>query len=88
MRLGQENGKSTWQCSTVAVNAWRETGESESYNNTSSVRSRDICAAMKAANIQVFGVYFGTSNTSAGAKTCSPAQARGTIIRLHRPMNS
>ncbi len=77
----KKNGKSTWQCSTVAVNAWRETGESESYNNTSSVRSRDICAAMKAANIQVFGVYFGTSNTSAGAKNMQSCASQGNYYQ-------
>jgi Flp pilus assembly protein TadG len=72
----KKNGKQVWECNTVTVNAWRETSETESFSNKSSTRSRDLCAAMKSAGIQVFGVYFGTNNASAGAKnmqSCSNA---------------
>ena len=73
----KKNGKNVWQCNMVPVNAWRETGESESFSNTSSTRSRDICAAMKSAGIEVFGVYFGTNNSSAGAKNMQSCSSPG-----------
>ncbi|QDG75258.1 TadE/TadG family type IV pilus assembly protein [Labrenzia sp. PHM005] len=68
-----------WQ--DVAVNDWRERGESESYSNTSSTRSRDLCAAMKTAGIEIFGVYFGTDNSSAGARNMSACASTGNYYQ-------
>ncbi|MHA7775665.1 TadE/TadG family type IV pilus assembly protein [Roseibium sp. M-1] len=77
----KKNGKTVKECTTVAVNAWRETGESEAYSNKSSTRSRDLCAAMKSAGIEVFGVYFGTSNSSAGAKNMQSCASTGNYYQ-------
>ncbi|PVB62031.1 TadE/TadG family type IV pilus assembly protein [Labrenzia sp. 011] len=68
-----------WQCTLekrgsckkyeeVDVYEWQEKSESESYSNESSTASRALCDGMKAAGIEVFGVYFGSSTSSAGAK--------------------
>ena len=65
----------------VEVNDWRERGESESYGNTSSTRSRDLCAAMKTAGIEIFGVYFGTDNSSAGARNMSACASTGNYYQ-------
>ncbi|WP_306149176.1 MULTISPECIES: TadE/TadG family type IV pilus assembly protein [unclassified Roseibium] len=68
-----------WQ--DVAVNDWRERGESESYSNTSSTRSRALCQAMKDAGIEIFGVYFGTDNSSAGARNMSSCASTGNYYQ-------
>ncbi|MEO9527111.1 pilus assembly protein [Roseibium sp.] len=77
----RNRGRWRWECSTVPVNAWRESGESESYSNVSSTRSRDMCAAMKASDIEIFGVYFGTSSTSAGARNMQSCASDGNYYQ-------
>lgn len=57
-----------WRYGWHTCDGWCEISESESYSNVSSTRSRELCEGMKAAGIEVFGVYFGNSNSSAGAK--------------------
>lgn len=77
----RRRGRWRWECDMVSVNAWRETGESESYDNVSSTRSRDMCAAMKDADVEVFGVYFGTSSTSAGARNMQSCASEGNYYQ-------
>ncbi|MBN9673196.1 TadE/TadG family type IV pilus assembly protein [Roseibium aggregatum] len=69
----------SWQ--EVPVNEWQEVGEGESYSNTSSTRSRDLCDAMKNAGIEVFGVYFGTNDYSAGAKNMQSCASDGNYYQ-------
>jgi len=68
-----------WQCvswgwyscrryAEVDVDDWRERNESQSYSNNSSTSQRALCEGMKDAGIEVFGVYFGSSDTSAGSR--------------------
>ncbi|MTI44000.1 Flp pilus assembly protein TadG [Roseibium hamelinense] len=47
---------------------WVELSESVSYNNQSSQTQRDLCDNMKAAGIKVYSVYFGSNNSSVGAR--------------------
>jgi len=65
----------------VVVNAWEEAAEGEAYANTSSTTQRDLCSAMKDANIEIFGVYFGTNNNSAGAKNMKPCASDGNYYQ-------
>ncbi|WP_299819223.1 TadE/TadG family type IV pilus assembly protein [uncultured Roseibium sp.] len=77
-----------WQCTRwrrsscrnyqeVDVKEWREKSESESYSNESSTASRELCDGMKAAGIEIFGVYFGNNNNSAGAKNMQYCASEG-----------
>jgi Flp pilus assembly protein TadG len=50
---------------------WDAYSESESYNNESSTRARALCEAMKDKNITIYGIYFGSNSSSAGAKNMS-----------------
>lgn len=68
-----------WQ--TVVVNEWDEVNESESYSNKSSKSSRALCAAMKSAGIEIFGVYFGSNNNSTGAKNMQSCASDGNYYR-------
>lgn len=47
---------------------WKEEREREGYSNESSKRARKICDAMNDTTITVFSIYFGSDNSSAGAK--------------------
>ena len=58
-----------YKCYTVT--GWSEVSESESYSNESSTRQRALCQAMKDEGITVYGIYFGTNTSSAGAKNMS-----------------
>ncbi|MHA7775666.1 pilus assembly protein TadG-related protein [Roseibium sp. M-1] len=56
------------------LNEWKQKSESESYSNNSSTAQRELCEGMRDAGIEVFGVYFGSNNNSAGAlnmKSCA-----------------
>lgn len=66
---GKFGGTKTYTCTTSTK--WTAYSESEGYNNTSSTRARTLCDAMKDAGITIYGVYFGTSSSSAGAKNMS-----------------
>ncbi|WP_428672679.1 pilus assembly protein TadG-related protein [Roseibium sp.] len=74
-------GSWRWRCQDVEVNDWKEQSESENYDNTSSTRSRALCEGMKDAGIEVFGVYFGTSNSSAGAKNMQSCASEGNYYQ-------
>jgi len=50
---------------------WTEESEYQGYTNESSTRQRALCEAMKDAGITVYGIYFGTNTSSAGAKNMS-----------------
>ncbi|MCK7614472.1 pilus assembly protein TadG-related protein [Roseibium sediminicola] len=71
----------TCQWKEIAVNAWEEVSEGESYSNTSSTTQRDLCEAMKDAKIEVFGVYFGSNNNSAGAKNMKSCASDGNYYQ-------
>lgn len=60
---------------------WDEIGEGQSYTNTSSTRSRDLCAAMRDSGIEIFGVYFGTDDSSAGARNMSSCASTGNYYQ-------
>lgn len=64
----RRGGRWRWECETVTVNDWRERRESENYSNTSSTDQRALCSAMKAEGIEIFGVYFGDDEDSAGSR--------------------
>jgi Flp pilus assembly protein TadG len=70
-----------WECNTVTVNDWRERGESESYSNTSSTDQRALCEAMKQAGIEIFGVYFGSNNSSAGSRNMQSCASDGNYYQ-------
>lgn len=65
----------------VEVNEWDEEGEGESYTNTSSTDQRALCEAMKDAGIEIFGVYFGTSNSSAGSRNMQSCASDGNYYQ-------
>lgn len=58
-----------------------EKPEGETYNNVSSTRSRDLCAAMRDAGIEIFGVYFGTGSSSVGAKNMQSCASSGNYYQ-------
>ncbi|CTQ57025.1 Flp pilus assembly protein TadG [Roseibium album] len=58
-----------------------EMPESETYNNVSSTRSRDLCAAMRDAGIEIFGVYFGTGSSSVGARNMQSCASDGNYYQ-------
>jgi len=62
-------------------NDWDEQSESESYSNESSTAQRASCEAMKAAGIEVFGVYFGSNNNSAGARNMKSCASTGNYYQ-------
>lgn len=62
-------------------NAWDEKSESESYSNNSSGAQRSSCNAMKSSGIEVFGVYFGSNNNSAGAKNMKSCASTGNYYQ-------
>lgn len=70
-----------WKCEMVAVNRWQERSESENYSNNSSTAQRALCQAMKDEGISIFGVYFGTSNTSAGSKNMQSCASTGNFYK-------
>lgn len=63
--------KYQYEYSCYTVPGWSEVSEGESYNNESSKRQRALCQAMKDEGITVYGIYFGTNTSSAGAKNMS-----------------
>ncbi|MES0884817.1 Tad domain-containing protein [Roseibium sp. SCP14] len=66
---------------TVDVYDWREKSESQSYSNNSSTDQRELCKAMKEAGIKIFGVYFGTNNSSAGSKNMQACASDGNYYQ-------
>lgn len=69
------------QWGTVTVNEWDEVGESESYSNQSSTASRALCEGMKTAGIEIFGVYFGSNNSSAGSLNMQSCASSGNYYK-------
>lgn len=63
--------KYKYEYTCYTVTGWSEVSEGESYSNESSTRQRALCQAMKDEGITVYGIYFGTSTSSAGAKNMS-----------------
>ena len=74
-------GRWRYECQMVDVNQWLEYGESEDYDNISSTRQRALCAAMKDAGIEIFGVYFGSSDTSTGARNMKSCSSEGNYYK-------
>ncbi|MGX1499363.1 Flp pilus assembly protein TadG [Labrenzia sp. MBR-25] len=70
-----------WTCEMVPVNQWQERSESESYNNNSSKAQRALCQAMKDEGISIFGVYFGTNDSSAGSKNMQSCASTGNYYK-------
>ncbi|GAB4518439.1 MAG: hypothetical protein Tsb0019_18580 [Roseibium sp.] len=70
-----------WKYGWHTCEGWCEVGESESYSNVSSTRSRDFCEAMKDTGIEVFGVYFGSNNNSAGARNMQSCASDGNYYQ-------
>ncbi|WP_208987376.1 TadE/TadG family type IV pilus assembly protein [Roseibium marinum] len=77
-----------WQCTRwkygsckkyeeVDVFKWEEKSEGQGYDNESSTASRGLCDGMKAAGIEIFGVYFGNNNNSAGARNMQYCASEG-----------
>eukprot|EP00903_Cladosiphon_okamuranus_P002422 g2420.t1 len=65
----------------VVVNRWDGSWESESYTNTSSTDQRELCDAMKEDGIEVFGVYFGTNNSSTGSRNMQSCASDGNYYQ-------
>lgn len=65
----------------VDVYEWDEEGEGESYSNTSSTTQRALCEAMKDAGIEIFGVYFGNNNSSAGSRNMQSCSSEGNYYQ-------
>jgi len=63
----KNKGKYTGTCYSGTNEYWVEKSSS-GYGGKSSKRARDLCAAMKASDITLYTVYFGTSSSSDGAK--------------------
>ncbi|WP_346912314.1 pilus assembly protein TadG-related protein [uncultured Roseibium sp.] len=63
--------KNKYEYTCYTVTGWSEVSESQSYSNESSTRQRALCQAMKDEGITVYGIYFGTNTSSAGAKNMS-----------------
>ena len=63
--------KYQYEYTCYTVSGWSEVSEGESYTNESSKRQRALCQAMKDEGITVYGIYFGTNTSSAGAKNMS-----------------
>jgi Flp pilus assembly protein TadG len=74
------SGGSCWR-ETYDYYDWDEKSESESYSNSSSGAQRASCEAMKDAGIKVFGVYFGTKDSSAGAKNMQSCASSGNYYQ-------
>ncbi|MCK7614471.1 pilus assembly protein TadG-related protein [Roseibium sediminicola] len=65
----------------VEVNDWEENYEAPSYSNTPSTDQRALCEAMKDAGIEIFGVYFGSSNSSAGSLNMQSCASDGNYYQ-------
>jgi Flp pilus assembly protein TadG len=70
-----------WKYGWHTCDGWCELSEGESYSNVSSTRSRDLCDAMKDTGIEVFGVYFGNNNNSAGARNMQSCASDGNYYQ-------
>jgi len=69
-------------CWTVSPKYWRDTNyRSYGYSGTSSKRHREYCDKMKAAGIEVFGVYFGNNNSSVGARNMQSCASSGNYYQ-------
>ncbi|MBD8890631.1 TadE/TadG family type IV pilus assembly protein [Roseibium litorale] len=77
---GFGHGNSSQTC-TTSTN-WAGYSENEGYNNTSSTRARTLCTAMKEKGITVYGVYFGTNSSSAGALNMSACASSSSNFYL------
>jgi|GEM_PF-1166695 len=78
---GKKKKKKKCTYETVDVDEWDEVSESESYDNNSSVASRELCEGMKTAGIEIFGVYFGSNNDSAGARIMQSCASSGNYYQ-------
>jgi len=65
----------------VTVNEWRGSWESESYSNSSSTDQRALCEAMKNTGIEIFGVYFGNNDSSAGSLNMQSCASTGNYYQ-------
>lgn len=63
----KKKGNYSGSCQSGTNDYWIEKSSS-GYNGKSSKRARDLCAAMKASDITLYTVYFGSSNSSDGAR--------------------
>ncbi|WP_209000999.1 TadE/TadG family type IV pilus assembly protein [Stappia sp. BW2] len=70
-----------WTCEMVPINRWLERSEGESYNNNSSKAQRALCQNMKDEGISIFGVYFGSKDTSAGSKNMQSCASPGNYYK-------
>jgi len=75
------SGRWRWRCQTVSVQAWDEESESQSYSNESSTAQRALCEGMKDAGIEIFGVYFGSNNSSAGSLNMQSCASDGNYYQ-------
>jgi len=84
------NGGWRWRC--YDIYDWVDIPESElewevnsdtgkGYSNEASVRHRAYCTAMKDAGIEVFGVYFGSNNSSTGARNMQNCASSGNYYQ-------
>lgn len=65
----------------VEVNRWDGSWESESFTNSSSTDQRSLCEAMKDAGIEIFGVYFGSNNSSTGSRNMQSCASDGNYYQ-------
>ncbi|GGB40011.1 hypothetical protein GCM10011316_10070 [Roseibium aquae] len=68
----------TWQW---LCDQWVITDGNSGYNNQSSQRHRQICENMKNEGIRVFGVYFGSNNSSTGARNMQACSSPNSYYR-------
>ncbi|MEM9634709.1 MAG: pilus assembly protein TadG-related protein [Pseudomonadota bacterium] len=61
----------------VDVYAWKE----KSSSSIPSDDQRELCAAMKKAGIMIFGVYFGSNNSSSGSKNMQSCASDGNYYQ-------
>ena len=77
---GYGRSRTCWYV-TEDFDDWDEVSESEYYSNTSSTTSRDLCEAMKTAGITIYGIYFGTDDSSAGSLNMQSCASDGNYYQ-------
>ena len=71
-----------WGCVDYDPPRWQETSRGASgYRGTASVRHREYCKGMKESGIEVFGVYFGSNNSSTGARNMQSCASTGNYYQ-------
>lgn len=71
-----------WQYECGIDSGWSEIGEYEGYNNESSKRARKLCEAMQTSGITVYGIYFGSNSSAAGAKVMSDCASNDSTFYM------